>query len=206
MGLRIAVSKGRVYKKFLKLLEKSGYAFENTKSRKLVIKDTTGELSLIIVKAQDVPLYVNKAFADLGIVGKDVIDEFDDTFYELLDLSIGKCDLCIAGKESFNIEDYEKLRIATKYPKQGKDYLEKKGIKGEVIKLNGSVELGPVLGISDCILDIVETGSTLKENGLVVKEKYKEITSKLISNKVFYKTKFDIIDTFIENISKNIGG
>jgi len=206
MGLRIAVSKGRVYKKFLKLLEKSGYAFENTKSRKLVIKDTTGELSLIIVKAQDVPLYVNKAFADLGIVGKDVIDEFDDTFYELLDLSIGKCDLCIAGKESFSFSDYSNLRIATKYPKQGKDYLEKKGIEGEVIKLNGSVELGPVLGISDCILDIVETGNTLKENGLVVKEKYKEITSKLISNKVFYKTKFDIIDAFIENISKNIGG
>lgn len=206
MGLKIAVSKGRVYKKFLKLLEKSGYIFENTKSRKLVISDTTKELSLIIVKAQDVPLYVNKAFADLGIVGKDIIDEFDDTFYELLDLSIGECDLCIAGKESFNIDDYTQLKIATKYPKQGKDYLRKKGMEGEVIKLSGSVELGPVLGISDCILDIVETGNTLKENGLVVKEKYKRITSKLISNKVFYKTKFDIIDAFIENISKNIGG
>lgn len=206
MKLKIAVSKGRVYKKFLSLLEKSGYTFKDTKTRKLVIEDVSGEISLIIVKASDVPLYVNQAFADLGIVGKDVIDEFEDTFYELLDLSIGSCDLSIAAKQDFNLDEKIPLTIATKYPKQGQEYLRSKGIEGKIIKLNGSVELGPILGISDCILDIVETGKTLRENGLIVIEQYKSITSKLISNKVFYKTKFDTIDAFIKNITPNIGG
>lgn len=206
MSLKIAVSKGRVYKDFLKLLIKSGYEFDEVKSRKLIISNKNKTLNLIIVKAQDVPLYVDKAFCDLGIVGKDVIDEFNDTFYELLDLDIGKCELCIAAKENFSINNYSYLTIATKYPVQGKKYLKSKNIDGEVIKLNGSVELGPILNISDCILDIVETGNTLRENGLVVKEVFKNINSKLISNKVFYKTKFNIIDDFIKKISVNIGG
>ena len=201
MTLKIAVSKGRVYEDFLSLLKSSGYRFKDEKTRKLVIKDLDNSINLIIVKAIDVPLYVNNAFADLGIVGKDIIDEFDDLFYELLNLEIGVCDLCIASMKNSEIKEMNYLKIATKYPKQANEYLKYKNLNGEVIKLNGSVELGPLINISDCILDIVETGNTLKENGLEVNEHFKKIYSKVIANKVSYKTKTDIITEFINKIS-----
>lgn len=204
MSLKIAVSKGRVYREFMKLLRTIGYEFNGEKDRKLIKTDTTGTIDLIVVKSQDVPLYVENAYADIGIVGKDVIDEFQDVFYELTDLKIGECQLCIAGMDDFILDDKNYLTIATKYPKQAQAYLEEKNLEGKVIKLNGSVELGPILGISDCILDIVETGRTLKENNLFVKDEYKAISSRIISNKIFYKTKFNVINEFIEKIEKEI--
>lgn len=204
MSLKIAVSKGRVYREFMKLLRSIGFKFNGEKDRKLIKTDTTESIDLIVVKSQDVPLYVENAYADIGIVGKDVIDEFQDVFYELTDLKIGECKLCIAGMDDFTLENKDYLKIATKYPKQAKEYLEENNIAGKVIKLNGSVELGPILGISDCILDIVETGRTLRENNLFVKDEYKDISSRIISNKIFYKTKFDLINNFIEKIEKEI--
>lgn len=206
MSLKIAISKGRVLKAFVKRIENVGYSFDQLNSRKLMISSRDEKIQLITVKSLDVPLYVKNGYADLGIVGSDVIDEYSDVFYEIYDLNMSKCDLCIAGKTDLTLEEKGYLKIATKYPKQGRDYLKDKKIEGEVIKLNGSVELGPLLGISDCILDIVETGNTLKENNLIVKEVYKSISSRIIANKIFYKTKNKEITEFLEKIDKVFGG
>lgn len=205
MSLKIAVSKGRVEKQTIKLLQKIGYIFDELNSRKLIISDQTDAIQLIFVKASDVTLYVEKGFADLGIVGNDVIDEGNANLYQLLDMRFGACKLCIASFADLDLQNMTYLKIATKYEKQGYQYLKDKGLEGEIIKLNGSVELGPILGIGDCILDIVETGTTLKENNLVVLEEYKDISSRLIANKVFYKTKFDEIQTLINNFKEYLG-
>ncbi|MGM0380072.1 MAG: ATP phosphoribosyltransferase [Bacillota bacterium] len=201
MSINIAVSKGRVFKAFVKILKNKGFEFDGLKGRKLIIPSKDKSINLIVVKSSDVPLYVKNSFAELGVAGRDVIDEYENVFYELLDLDIGSCDLCIAGKEDLDLKK-DPLTIATKYPKQASNYLKQKNKKGKIIKLNGSVELGPILGISDCILDIVETGTTLKENDLVVKEHFKEINSLIISNKIFYKTKFNLIDNLIKKIKE----
>lgn len=205
MSIKIAVSKGRVEKQTIKLLQKIGYVFDDLNSRKLIITDQTDAIQLIFVKASDVTLYVEKGFADLGIVGNDVIDEGNANLYQLLDMKFGACKLSIAGYSDLNLKEMKYLKIATKYEKQGYEYLKEKNMDGEIIKLNGSVELGPILGIGDCILDIVETGTTLKENNLVVLEDYKVISSRLIANRVFYKTKFEDIQILIENFKKYIG-
>ena len=201
MSINIAVSKGRVLKAFVKILKKKGFEFDGLKGRKLIIPSKDKSINLIVVKSTDVPLYVKNSFAELGVAGRDVIDEYENVFYELLDLDIGRCDLCIAGKENLDLKKKD-LTIATKYPKQASNYLKQNNKDGKIIKLNGSVELGPILGISDCILDIVETGTTLKENNLVVKEHFKEINSLIISNKIFYKTKFNLIDKLIQKIKE----
>lgn len=198
--LRIAISKGRVHKAFIALLEQAGFTFDQLKTRKLIIEDSEKRLQLIEVKAPDVPLYVDKGFADIGIVGSDVLLEYSDAFYELLDLKIGVCDLCLAAKPDFERSAYSNLRIATKYERQAERYLEKIGVPGEIIKLNGSVELGPLLEISDCIIDIVETGRTLRENNLVVKETLRSVSSRLIANKVSYKLNHRLIDQLIADL------
>jgi ATP phosphoribosyltransferase len=143
---------------------------------------------------------VDKGYADIGIVGSDVLLEYPDAFYELLDLKIGVCDLCLAAKADFDRSAFSYLRIATKYERQALRYLEKIGMPGEIIKLNGSVELGPLLEISDCIIDIVETGRTLKENHLVVKETLRSVSSRLIANKVSYKLNHRLIDGLITEL------
>ncbi|MEA1975024.1 MAG: ATP phosphoribosyltransferase [Bacillota bacterium] len=204
MSINIAVSKGRVLKEVMKLFSNSGYIFDDLNTRKLILKSQDALINVIIVKASDVPLYVDNSFAELGIVGNDVIGEYSNDFYELLNLNIGICDLCIAAKKDFSLNNQNFLKIATKYPMQAKKYLKKSNRKGSIIKLNGSVELGPLLGISDCILDIVETGNTLKENNLFVKEKFKSINSIIIANKIYYKTKFKEIDEFINTISNQM--
>lgn len=206
MSIKIAVSKGRVLESFIDSLTPLGYIFEDLDTRKLVLKEKNNQMEIIIVKALDVPLYVKNGYADLGIVGKDVVDEYDDAFYEIYDLNISCCDLCIAGKKAFDLNAFDELTIATKYPVQGQAYLDQKGQKGQIIKLNGSVELGPMLGISDCILDIVETGNTLKENNLVVKEKVKAISARVIANKIFFKTKNTAIGQLMEQLEKVFGG
>ncbi len=198
--LRIAISKGRVHKAFVGLLGQAGFTFDDLKSRKLIIEDRDKRLQLIEVKAPDVPLYVDKGYADIGIVGSDVLLEYPDAFYELLDLKIGVCDLCLAAKADFDRSAFSYLRIATKYERQALRYLEKIGMPGEIIKLNGSVELGPLLEISDCIIDIVETGRTLKENHLVVKETLRSVSSRLIANKVSYKLNHRLIDGLITEL------
>lgn len=185
--LKIAVSKGRVKDQLIALLKEAGFEFEDLKSRKLEHVDTTGRISLISVKADDVTTYVERAAADLGVLGSDILYERSFDGYELRYLPIGKCRMCVAGFRGFNLSDRSFVRIATKYPKRAKDLLEEKGINGEILFLSGSVELAPIVNLADCILDIVETGKTLEENDLVVLETIGQISSVLIANRISFK-------------------
>ncbi|WP_047983149.1 ATP phosphoribosyltransferase [Ornithinibacillus californiensis] len=199
--ITLALAKGRTATSTIKLLKKAGYCFEDfhEKSRKLVFYDTNQLVQLIFVKAVDVPTYVEKGAADVGIVGKDNILETAADIYEMLDLKEGKCKFVIAGKEP-TILQKKRLVVASKYPSITTHYFEKKGIQAETIKLNGSVELAPLIGMADVIVDIVETGRTLKENGLFVLEELEDISTRLITNKASFATKTSKIENFIRNL------
>jgi ATP phosphoribosyltransferase len=199
--LVVAASKGRVSEKLIEMLEKAGYDFSGQSSRKLVLTDSTGKLKIVLAKSSDVLTIVENSAADLGIVGNDLLREQNGKIFEITELPIGKCDMCVAGPEGA-LEGKTKLRIATKYVNVAKEYLESKGLKGEIIYLNGSVELGPVLGLSDVIVDIVETGKTLKENNLVVLEKIFPISSRIIANRSYYKTKYKLCSDFVNKIEE----
>jgi len=198
--LKIAVAKGRVAKQTMKALCKAGYTLPDDPGRSLRIMDEDKTIDMLFVKSADVPTYVELGVVDIGIVGKDVIDEKTYQIYELMDLQIGKCDLCLAAYEEFDYNKISFLKIASKYPVQSYAFLESKGIQGQVIPLEGSVELGPIVGLSDCIIDIVETGRTLEENNLKVIESIKPISSRLIANKIRYKTNTDLILEFMNTL------
>lgn len=188
--LNIALAKGRIANKAIKVLEKYGIAFlDYDNSRKLIFEDKSSKIRIILVKADDVPVYVESGAADIGIVGKDTILESDCNVYEIMDLGFGKCSFVVAALEGFNYKIGKKIRVATKYPKVAKEYFNSKREIVEIIKLNGSVELAPIVGLSDVIVDIVETGTTLKENGLVILESICNISSRLIANKISFKSK-----------------
>lgn len=198
--VHIALAKGRVAKETMKCLEACGIRFPeySKESRKLLFLDESGKIEIIFVKSPDVPVYVQSGAADLGVVGKDVLNESDFEAYELMNLNIGKCMMATAKIKNEEIDYNRKVIVGTKYPRTAKEYFESKGINAEIIKLNGSVELGPIVGLSDIIVDIVETGGTLRENGLEVAEKIMDIESRLICNKVALKTKRDEIERIIE--------
>lgn len=202
MTITIGLSKGRLLKESQGMLEKLGQDFEYIKTtRQLVIKDESRDLNFILLKPSDIPTYVEKGIIDIGIVGKDTLIENKRDVYEVMNLSIGKCRFSVAGKP----ENKEKLnqpiiRVATKYPNITKKYFEEKGKTVEITKLNGSVELAPLVGLSDMIVDLVETGNTLKANGLVVYEDVFEVSARLIVNKVSYRYK----DSGIQNIMDTI--
>lgn len=200
--LTIALAKGRTADKALLFFENAGIHFSDfhEKSRKLVIYDDKNTVKLIFVKAVDVPTYVAKGAADIGIVGKDTIMEDPVDVYELLDLGIGKCQLAIAGFPNRELQSSALLTVATKYPTVTKAYFDNKGIRIETIKLNGSIELAPLIGMADVIVDIVESGKTLKENGLVVLEEIAEISARLIVNKASFATKTTQIQQFISDL------
>jgi ATP phosphoribosyltransferase len=200
MTIRFALAKGRVAKKAIALLKEIGYVFEDydPDSRKLIFTDTTGALSFFLVKSPDVGTYVEKGAADLGIVGRDVLMEHPANVYELLNLNIGQCKMCVAGYADTRIQFDKKLVVGTKYPNIAKSYFNKMDQPVDLIMINGSVELAPILGLSDCIVDIVESGSTLKENGLVVLREICDISSRLIVNQVSLKTKRREIEPIIE--------
>ncbi|PKM59488.1 MAG: ATP phosphoribosyltransferase [Firmicutes bacterium HGW-Firmicutes-4] len=200
MVIRFALAKGRVAKKAIELLIDLGYIFEDysEKSRKLIFTDTTGTIEFFLVKSPDVPTYVEKGAADIGIVGKDVLLEHPAQVYEMLNLNIGKCKMCVAGFENRPIPYGKKMVVGTKYPVIAKDYFHTKNQLVDIIKINGSVELAPLIGLADCIVDIVESGSTLKENGLSVLAEICEISSRLIVNQVSLKTKREMIDPIIK--------
>lgn len=199
--ITLALAKGRTVNGTIQLLQKAGYYFEDfhESSRKLVFYDSTEQIQLIFVKAIDVPTYVEKGAADLGIVGKDNILETAADVYEMLDLMEGKCQFVIAGKERQVLEK-KRLVVASKYPHIAEAHFSKMGIQAETIKLNGSVELAPLIGMADVIVDIVETGRTLKENGLIVLEELEEISTRLITNKASFATKTTKITAFIRQI------
>ncbi len=193
--LYIALAKGRVAQKALEVLEQLGFEFPDYSkdSRKLVFTDKSNRVSIFLVKSPDVPVYVEKGTADLGIVGRDILLEHPADVYELLNLDFGQCQMCIAGYPDLEIKFNKKLTVASKYVNIAKNYFDSIDQPAEYIYLGGSVELAPVLGLSDCIVDIVETGSTLKENGLIVKKPILDISSRLIANKVSLKTKNEVI-------------
>ena len=190
--LRIALPKGRLFEESLEFLKNKGIipdVFEE--GRKLQVQ--VGNYEFLLVKPFDVPVYVENGVADLGVVGYDVLLEREPEVYELFNLGIGFCRLVVAGREE-KLKDYKSnsyLRVATKYPKVAKEFFLEKGIKTKVIYLNGSVELAPLLNLSDVIVDLVQTGKTLKENNLIVFEEISQSTARLICNRASYRNKKD---------------
>ncbi len=189
--INVALPKGRLGEKVYKLLAKCGYACSELESenRKLVFTNEEAGVSYFWVKPTDVAIYVELGAADVGVVGKDTLVESGAEVYELMDLNIGKCRMCVAAKNGY-IEDTSKpIRVATKFTKIAKDYYSSINRDIEIIKLNGSMELAPLVNLSDVIVDIVETGTTLRENDLGVYEEIMQISSRLIANKASYKFK-----------------
>lgn len=193
----IALTKGRLEKQFIQFLKEHGFPVEPllSKGRKLQVE--TEHFHAFFAKGMDVATYVEHGIADLGVVGEDILLEFQPDVYDLLPLPFGKCRFAIAG-EPETTPPLRKQRIATKYPRITMDYYRQKGESVDIVKLDGSVELAPLLGLSDYICDIVETGNTLKENGLVVKEEMFSITARLIANRTSLKVKKDILSPLIE--------
>jgi len=206
--LTIALCKGRVANQTMDLLEKLGIRCDEIKdksTRKLIFTDEEHKLKFFLAKGPDVPTYVEYGAADLGVVGSDIIDEEQRRVSELLDLGFGKCRMCVCGPKDAQelLLHREQIRVATKYPVIAKDYFHNKKYQTvDIIKLNGSVELGPIVGLSDVIVDIVETGSTLRENGLDVLEEICPISSRLIVNRVSRKMQRERIETLTEEIKK----
>ena len=206
--IRIALTKGRLEKEAVELFTKSGYDAGELldKGRKLLFKIKNAEIEIVLVKAIDVITYVEHGVCDIGIVGKDTIMEYGKSFYEVLDLNFGKCRFALAGLKDRNFyEGYSQKVIATKYPNVTKKYFNEKGVDVEIVKIEGSVELAPVLGLADGIVDLVETGGTLKENGLAVYEEIARISARVIVNKASIKLKKNEVDDFVGRISKEKG-
>lgn len=203
--INIALPKGRLVNKVYTLFEKIGY--ENKEiledNRKLVFENKDKNVRYLIVKPSDVGIYVEKGVADIGIVGKDILLENNHDVYELLDLKFGKCKVCMASVNGYKEDIERRLRVATKYVNISKNYFNSINRDVEIIKLNGSIELAPILNLSDVIVDIVETGSTLRENNLVIiKDIIDYISARLIVNKVSYKFKNDLIKKIVQNIEE----
>lgn len=204
--LTFALGKGRLANKTLELLEQMGITCEEMKdksSRKLIFVNEELKLKFFLAKGSDVPTYVEYGAADIGVVGKDTILEENKRVYEVLDLGFGKCRMCVCGPESARelLQHHEMIRVASKYPNIAKDYFyNKKHQTVDIIKLNGSVELGPIVGLSDVIVDIVETGSTLKENGLVVLEEICPLSARMIVNQVSMQMESDRIKHLIYSL------
>ena len=204
--ITFALAKGRLGDKIIDLINKSNLAdveFDSD-TRKLVIYSKDMKYAFFLSKPSDVPTFVDYGIADIGVVGKDTILEENRDITELLDLNFGKCRMCVAGpieaKEILNIE--KTIRVATKYPNIAKDYFNKTNRQCEIIKLNGSVELGPVVGLSNVIVDIVESGKTLKENGLEVLEVIEQLSARLIVNNASLKVKYEEIGKIVDALRK----
>lgn len=201
--LTFALTKGRLASKTLELLEEIGISCEEMKdknSRKLVFVNEELKLKFFLAKGPDVPTYVEYGAADIGVVGKDELLEEGRRAYEVLDLGFGKCRMCVCGpaKAKELLQHHERIRVASKYPVIAKDYFyNKKHQTVDIIKLNGSVELGPIVGLSDVIVDIVETGSTLRENGLEVLEEICPLSARMIVNQVSMQMQTDRIKEII---------
>ncbi|MGB8454405.1 MAG: ATP phosphoribosyltransferase [Anaerocolumna sp.] len=201
--LTFALAKGRLAKKTLEILEQIGFSCEEMKdpnSRKLIFVNEEQKIKIFLAKATDVPTYVEYGAADIGVVGRDTILEEGRKLYEVIDLGLGKCRMCVAGpKEAGELLKHgELIRVATKYPNIAKDYFyNKKHQTVEIIKLNGSIELAPIVGLSEVIVDIVETGSTLKENGLEVLEEICQLSARMVVNQVSMKMEHERITKLI---------
>jgi ATP phosphoribosyltransferase len=204
--ITIALAKGRLAKVTLEILERIGITcdeMKDPKSRKLIFVNEELKLKFFLSKATDVPTFVEYGAADIGIVGKDTILEEGRKMYEVVDLGLGKCSMCVAGPKEAKkyLHTGELIRVATKYPNIAKDYFyNKKHQTVEIIKLNGSIELAPIVGLSEVIVDIVETGSTLRENGLEVLEEICTLSARMVVNEVSMKMEHERITKLINDL------
>ncbi len=204
--LNVALPKGRLGEKVYSMFEKAGYechaVMEN--SRKLIFENPERGVRYFWVKPSDVAIYVERGAADIGVAGKDILLEYNPDIYELLDLNTGKCRMAVAAKSGFRDDPARTLKVATKFTNIARNYYASLGRDIDIIHLNGSIELAPILGLSDVIVDIVETGTTLKENDLEVIETIVPISARLIANKASFKFKGQIIERIKESIAEQI--
>ena len=202
--LNIALPKGRLGEQVYQILEQAGYPCPSIReeNRKLVFENPRAGVRYFWVKPSDVAIYVERAAADIGIAGKDILLEYQPQVYELLDLGVGRCRMCVAGRKGARESRDQTLRVATKFPKIAKSHYSALSRDIDIIKLHGSIELAPLLGLSDVIVDIVETGKTLLENDLEVKETIVPISARLIANKVSYKFKYEEITRLCRRVDE----
>ncbi len=203
--LNIALPKGRLGEKAYAALEKAGFKCPSIKenSRKLIFENPDALVRYFWVKPSDVAIYVERGAADVGIVGKDILLEYEPDVYELRDLNMGICRMAVAAMEGFRDDTRSALRVATKFSNIARRYYQSKGRDIDIIHLNGSIEIAPILGLSDVIVDIVETGTTLRENNLSVVETIVPISARLIANKASHKFKTALIDKVVEGLGAN---
>ena len=205
--ITVALAKGRLANKAMELFEQMGISCEEMKdksSRKLIFVNEELGIRFFLAKANDVPTYVEYGAADIGIVGKDTILEEERNLYEMLDLKLGKCYMAVAGKPEMKekLKTMNNIRVASKYPRIAKNYFDKQQTTVEIIKLNGSVELAPIVGLSDVIVDIVETGTTLRENDLKVLTEFMPISARFIANRASYQFKHRQIETLLKKLTE----
>ena len=204
--LNIALPKGRLGEKVYAMFEKAGFECPSIKeqNRKLIFENENAGVRYFWVKPSDVPIYVERGVADVGVAGKDIILEYCPDIYELLDLNIGKCKMAVAAKKGFRYSNQRTLRVATKFVNIAQNYYSSSGRDIDIIRLNGSIEIAPILGLSDVIVDIVETGTTLRENDLEVIETVVPISARLISNKTSFKFKSEAIEKLKSRLSSQV--
>ena len=206
--INIALPKGRLGEKIYDIFEQAGYECPSIKepNRKLIFENAEKGVRYFWVKPSDVSIYVERGAADVGVCGKDILTEYAPDVYELLDLKKGVCKMAVAAKKDFYDDRETTLKVATKFVRVAKAFYTAKGREIDVIKLNGSIEIAPILGLSDVIVDIVETGATLKENDLEVVETVFPISARLIANKAAFKFKTKEIETLTKKVSEKIDG
>jgi ATP phosphoribosyltransferase len=204
--LNIALPKGRLGEKVYEIFESAGYACPalREQNRKLIFENPETGVRYFWVKPSDVAIYVERGAADIGVAGKDILLEYSPQVYELLDLNMGKCRMCVAGFRDFRDDRASTLRVATKFPNIARRYYADQSRQIDIIKLNGSIELAPIVGLSDVIVDIVETGKTLQENGLAALETIVPISARLIANKARFKFRQSQIDTLCARIAQQL--
>ena len=203
--VNIALAKGRLAEDTLKMMTLQGITFYDYHpgSRKLIFENELQKIRIIFVKPSDVAIYVEKGAADLGVLGKDILMENEANLYEVMDLGFGQCKFAVAALRDYVDQPGKKIRVATKFPNVSRKYFHQLGRPIEVIKLNGSVELAPIIGLSDVIVDIVETGKTLQENGLIIISEICRVSARLVANKVSFKTKMNHISRIIESLRQD---
>ena len=202
--LNVALPKGRLGEKVYDMFERAGFECPSIKenSRKLIFENEECGVRYFWVKPSDVAIYVERGAADIGVAGKDILLEYEPDVYELFDLDIGKCRMAVAAKKDFRDDTQKTLKVATKFANIAKDYYTSLGRDIDIIHLNGSIEIAPILGLSDVIVDIVETGTTLKENDLEVYETITNISARLIANKASFKFKSEAIEKIVESMER----
>ncbi len=201
--LNVALPKGRLGEKVYAMFEKAGFECPSIRenNRKLIFENEEKGVRYFWVKPSDVAIYVERGAADIGVAGKDILLEYQPAVYELLDLNLGKCRMAVAAKADFQDDPRRTLKVATKFVNIARNYYNSIGRDIDIIRLNGSIEIAPILGLSDVIVDIVETGTTLKENNLVVHETIVPISARLIANRAGFKFKNEAIETVLRELA-----